>query len=305
MFDLPLESSYWAPNPDHPLYYVFNKPERIPLEDIPEPFIYLYHSMATHVPYDPSFKGTGRDYMKKFGRNTSKLRSDYKIAVNLACEEFLNNVYILKRRGILDRTLIIFTSDHGEILGPMFHIFPACPETVYVPTVFIGPGIPAGRKGKGIIRQVDILPTIIELLGIDVKWFFEGVNVFRNNRKLLGFNYYVRKYRGGYVSLSVWDEEGGYVKLEGSTWLLLKSAVADAIRYTHDLSPFKYHKRVRVFGHGIENAEYILEVFRSQPTYGYADNILLSPLNESYAKEKTRIRIRKKIRELRRKLKGK
>ena len=52
MFALPLETSYWDHSYD-PLYLVLNRPDRIPLEDLPEPFLYVERGAIMHIPYDP------------------------------------------------------------------------------------------------------------------------------------------------------------------------------------------------------------------------------------------------------------
>jgi len=60
----------------------------------------------------------------------------------------------------MDRTLVIFTSDHGELLGEYGgltgHVRPPCPELVYVPTVFIHPLIKNKKTEESIMRHVDL-----------------------------------------------------------------------------------------------------------------------------------------------------
>ena len=290
LFDLPLEVSYWD-HPHDPMYHVLNKPPRIALEDLKEPFLYIERGIWTHIPYDPSLKGKidVREYIKRTRKDYRRLKEDYRRAVERATQEFFERINILKRRGILDRTLVIFTSDHGEVLdeyGPMSHIFPVCPETVYVPTVFIHPELPKGIVGKGIIRHVDILPTILHALNLKVELFVEGVNVLKNDKRLLGFNYYVRRHRGNVECLSIWDEKGGYVVHRTNKLNMLKTVLLDIITYTHNLKPLKYFKSHIVYGSGIKDAEKLIKVFESMPTYGYADDIYCSPLTEEAIKLK-------------------
>ncbi len=72
--------------------------------------------------------------------------------------------------GLMDNTLIVITSDHGETLHDHecwydHHGLYDC--TLTVPLAFIQPGrVPAGLRIGDICRMQDVLPTILKLLGI-------------------------------------------------------------------------------------------------------------------------------------------
>lgn len=75
----------------------------------------------------------------------------------------------LERRGRLDDTLIVFTSDHGEALGEhdiWYDHQGLIDENLRVPLVFAGPGVPARGLVAGPVETVDILPTVCELLDV-------------------------------------------------------------------------------------------------------------------------------------------
>lgn len=71
--------------------------------------------------------------------------------------------------GERSRTLIVFTSDHGEGLGEHDYYFEHASriwDTVLrVPMVLSGPGAPAARIVANRVRTVDLLPTCLDLLG--------------------------------------------------------------------------------------------------------------------------------------------
>ncbi|MCE9594886.1 MAG: sulfatase [Planctomycetes bacterium] len=76
----------------------------------------------------------------------------------------------LEKAGVLDRTLVIVTGDHGEELGDhglwehnwMFQ------TNLRVPLVMRLPGkLPAGKRVAEMVQSVDILPTVCELVGIE------------------------------------------------------------------------------------------------------------------------------------------
>ena len=79
----------------------------------------------------------------------------------------------LETRGILEHTLVIFTSDHGEFLGlrepDMWgHHPPGYQQVTHVPLAMILPGVlSAGRRVSQAVQLIDVLPTILELAGID------------------------------------------------------------------------------------------------------------------------------------------
>jgi choline-sulfatase len=74
----------------------------------------------------------------------------------------------LRDAGTLDRTLVIVTSDHGEALGDHgedVHGYFVYESTLRVPLVIRGPGVKAGTRLEGIVRTIDLFPTIVEIAG--------------------------------------------------------------------------------------------------------------------------------------------
>lgn len=69
-------------------------------------------------------------------------------------------------------TIIIYTSDHGDMLGAHGGLFQkwyvAYEEAIHVPLIIHNPGlIPESKSIDVLTSHVDILPTMIELAGID------------------------------------------------------------------------------------------------------------------------------------------
>jgi choline-sulfatase len=77
----------------------------------------------------------------------------------------------LRQHKILDDTILVFTSDHGESLGEhgeATHAVFIYESTVHVPLIVRYPRkLPAGKVYSGPIRLVDIMPTILGLLGLE------------------------------------------------------------------------------------------------------------------------------------------
>lgn len=75
----------------------------------------------------------------------------------------------LQGAGLLDRTLVVVTGDHGESLGEhgeTTHSMFLYEGAIRVPLVLWRPGlVPAGRVVTDPVRLVDVAPTILDLLG--------------------------------------------------------------------------------------------------------------------------------------------
>jgi arylsulfatase A-like enzyme len=71
-------------------------------------------------------------------------------------------------------TFVLFTSDHGDLLGSHGGLgqkwYCAYDEATHVPMIFSGPGIDAGGPGLGAATShVDLLPTLLGLADVDIE----------------------------------------------------------------------------------------------------------------------------------------
>ena len=74
----------------------------------------------------------------------------------------------LEETGQTDRTRIIYTADHGEMLGHM-GLWAKClmyEDSAGVPMIAAGPDIPAGEVVDTPVTHVDCYPTILQAAGI-------------------------------------------------------------------------------------------------------------------------------------------
>ncbi|TFH31113.1 MAG: tetratricopeptide repeat protein, partial [Myxococcales bacterium] len=76
----------------------------------------------------------------------------------------------LKEKKVLDDTILVFTSDHGESLGEhaeATHALFIYESTIHVPLILRYPhGLPAGKVYGGAVGGVDVMPTILGLAGL-------------------------------------------------------------------------------------------------------------------------------------------
>jgi hypothetical protein len=91
----------------------------------------------------------------------------------------------LKETGQLDRTLVIITSDHGEMLGakggPIGHGWQIRPELANVPLIIMDPGRQGFRVNSAVGSQVDLLPTVLDLMGVPLpaNELYQGQSLYR------------------------------------------------------------------------------------------------------------------------------
>ena len=87
----------------------------------------------------------------------------------------------LRELGLDRRTLVVFTSDHGEEFlehGKTFHQQTAYGELANVPLFFWWPGrVPAGKRVPEMVQSIDIMPTLLELSGVPVPGGIQGASL--------------------------------------------------------------------------------------------------------------------------------
>ena len=87
----------------------------------------------------------------------------------------------LEQTGQIENTIIVFTSDHGDMMGDQGLIGkgPMLFDSVLrVPLIFyFPPALPAGVVVEGMTEQIDVMPTLLEMAGIDVPANVQGVSL--------------------------------------------------------------------------------------------------------------------------------
>jgi len=84
----------------------------------------------------------------------------------------------LEETGQRDNTVIVFTSDHGEMLGDHGLIYKGCrfyEGAVRVPLIWNGPGLrEQNLVANGLVELLDVAPTLLDLAGIDIPDYMQG-----------------------------------------------------------------------------------------------------------------------------------
>jgi len=83
----------------------------------------------------------------------------------------------LERTGLAGRTIVVFTSDHGDMLGSQGERKKQRPwdESIMVPFVVRWPGRTApGRRADTLLGAPDVMPTLLGLMGAPIPSSVEG-----------------------------------------------------------------------------------------------------------------------------------
>lgn len=196
-----------------------------PFEGLDPPFIAMERGPGGHAPYG-EFTGTVTEYFRARGADRERIRADYERSIELDVEWFEKRVRELADRDILEETLVIYTSDHGELLGEggmLGHNDTMRPELVYVPTVFRHPDLPNLEVTETTFHHVDLLPTMLAALGQSLETDrFDGIapaDGFANGPRPCFWREkfhpeWVRGVSGELSYEGVWDDSGGRVRTE-------------------------------------------------------------------------------------------
>lgn len=144
--------------------------------DPDQPFCLLAYTIETHHPY-----ATPQAPMK-FDVKDRKFR-DYLNALRAADENIAWYLGELDRRGLLDDTLVVITADHGEAFGQhnqRSHNFGIYECNVHVPLVLMHSSLKnLPRHITEPREQIDVAPTILQLLDVPAPAVWQGRSIFR------------------------------------------------------------------------------------------------------------------------------
>jgi arylsulfatase A-like enzyme/Flp pilus assembly protein TadD len=132
------------------------------------PWFLWIHCFDPHEPYDPP-----QPFKSQYKQNLYDGEVAY---VDFALGKLLR---YLRDIGLFDKTLVIFTGDHGESLGQheeMTHGFLAYNSTLWVPLILRFPGSIKTQLSHPV-SHIDIFPTVCDILKIEKPAFLQGTSL--------------------------------------------------------------------------------------------------------------------------------
>ncbi len=142
-------------------------PPHDPYDQVPEEFRARYPTGSVPLPPNVDDESGG----------WSRIHADYLAAVTALDVQVGRLVDMLVTTGRLEDTIVVFTSDHGDMLGAHGWRLKQLPheEAVHVPLVVSWPGgLPAGDRRSGLLSTVDLAPTLLGLAGVDTTTGVDG-----------------------------------------------------------------------------------------------------------------------------------
>ncbi len=126
-----------------------------------ERFFVFVHLMDVHKPWRPH---------PEFGFGQRPL-DQYEAGLRFTDQAIGRLVERLRQLKLWDRTLLVVNSDHGEGIYEARERFVGhgggvIPDLIRVPLLIVGPGLPRGKVIGPTVRNLDIFPTILDLLGV-------------------------------------------------------------------------------------------------------------------------------------------
>lgn len=145
-----------------------------------QPFFLTYVPVAPHNPFDGVPESFRKYELKRMDDYTPLYLNDL-LYMDWCITSVLDQ---LKASGLLDNTLVVITDDHGEMLGenggPIGHGWMATPELTNIPLIIMDPDNPGYHLNDTIGSQVDLLPTILDLLGMPLPedQLYQGTSLY-------------------------------------------------------------------------------------------------------------------------------
>lgn len=166
-----------------------------------EPFFVFIHYNETHTPYVlprgfrerfmtpiPEKKPweINQDYFKYYSGEAkmgeldfSVLRAIYDGAIGYLDAKVFDIYSFLEKKGLLDNTMVIITSDHGDSFGEhgiLFHHFSLYDTLIRTPLIIKYP-VSLGLSGieNRMVQNTDLLPTIMDMLKVDDKKLLDQI----------------------------------------------------------------------------------------------------------------------------------
>lgn len=161
------------------------------LKSLPPPYLTYFHLWAPHAPYRPTpefdgmFTDSWHPLNKPYSRFGSQVPNSHLNTRRKNYDEYIANVdaefgrlmQYLTDSGVMEKSYVIVTSDHGESFerGVDGHITPLLYNPlVRIPLMISSPGQNGRKDIYSPTSAVDIVPTLLHLTGQSVPEWCEG-----------------------------------------------------------------------------------------------------------------------------------
>jgi arylsulfatase A-like enzyme len=156
---------------DPPQEYV----DRFDIDALPGPRFRESDLAAQKRFNDINFKGRAGDTRNREGKER---QAKYWAQIELIDDNVGRMLDVLEETGQRENTIVIFTSDHGDMTGDHGLVAKGCrfyDPLVGVPLIFSWPGrFKAGLRSEALVELTDIVPTLLEVNGLSIPNRIQG-----------------------------------------------------------------------------------------------------------------------------------
>ncbi|MGN0025708.1 MAG: LTA synthase family protein, partial [Clostridium sp.] len=158
--------------------------EKIAKEE--EPFLAVLPTLTSHGPFDIDEKYRELDLPKELDKNRL---GGYFQSIHYADKQIGLFFELLKEKDLLDNTIVVIYGDHGGVHKYYMEDVEASniegnwwqEKDSKIPLIICGSQIPS-KNIETYGGQIDIMPTVAYLLGVDTKGYQMGRNLLNTNR---------------------------------------------------------------------------------------------------------------------------
>jgi len=166
-------------------------------------FFLFVHAYNCHFPYTPPGRynkmftnGSGdvkriRSSLPRIFSKKGSLPDNYQKELEYLISQYDGEIahlddlvgkflYALSEYGLLENTVIVITSDHGEEFmehGNLEHAKQLYDESTRIPLIIYSPKLPRGKTVAEQVRITDIMPTLLDLVGVERPQGLRGVSL--------------------------------------------------------------------------------------------------------------------------------
>lgn len=177
------------------------------IENVPDdfPWHYFVSFVGPHDPFDPPAEYAERyrngempaaiphnpdgrpgwiqqRSLERDPETVAMVRRQYCALIELIDHQIGMILDALEKRGMAENTIVIFASDHGEMLGDHGLLYKGCrffEGLVHVPLIISWPGhIRENIRSSALVELVDIAPTLLEASGLAVPTTMQGQSLW-------------------------------------------------------------------------------------------------------------------------------
>ncbi|HED65717.1 MAG TPA: hypothetical protein ENJ09_09205 [Planctomycetes bacterium] len=210
-----------------------------------EPFFLFLNYYDPHSPYTVQ-----PDYIRTFWSGPLPPPKDswewtlakYDAEIRYTDEHFGRLLDHLRSAGLYDKTWIVLTSDHGELMGEMNmagHGDSLSQPEIHIPLIVKEPG-PTPRQGidDTPVQQVDILPTVLDALGLPHPPDVQGRSLTRHEHPIVSEVYPLPFMND--ASRKPWRQLGDWKSIVEGKWKFVWGSRGRNLLFDLEADPHEY-----------------------------------------------------------------